>query len=162
MKIIIPNSVVKYGGELIVQRFQVGLGIGLVLLITVGKQLVLPRNHILGGDLIDLAFAKIRDDFCFDDMLLGLPGAFFQPCFEIRGVNLNKGFKTHIQITGTLLLELLLPFQCFTAGRKPSLTLLFPFSSPVRVLRDHIPRTAFFVLICWHLLCSFLLRRVFR
>ena len=144
------------------QRFEVALGIGLVLFVTVGKQLVLPCNHILGGDLVDLALAKVRDDLGLDDMLLGLPGAFFQPCFEIGGVNLHKGFKAHIQVSCALLLELLLPFQSFTAGIKPSLAFLLSCACPVCVLCDHIPFSAFFVLISRHFLHSFLLRKIFH
>ena len=144
------------------QRFEIALRIGLVLFVTVGKQLVLPRNHILGGDLVDLALAEVRDDLGLDDMLLGLPSAFFQPCFEIGGVNLHKGFKAHIQVPGALLLELLFPFQSFTAGIKPSLAFLLSCACPVSVLCDHIPFSAFFVLISRHFLRSFLFHKIFH
>ena len=51
--------------------------------------LEIPGDHILGSDLIDLPFAEIRKDLSFDNVLFRLPGAFFQPCFEICGVDLN-------------------------------------------------------------------------
>ena len=144
------------------QCFEVALGIGLVILVTVGKQLVLPCNHILCGDLVDLALAEVRNDLGLDDMLLGLPCAFFQPCFEIGSINLNKGFKAHIQVSCTLLLELLLPFQSFTAGIKPSLAFLLSCACPVSVLCDHIPCSAFFVLISRHFRHSFLFYKIFH
>ena len=162
MQIIIPNCMVENSRELIVQRFEVGLRIGLALFIPVSKQLILPGNYILGSNFVDLALSEIRKYFGPDDMLLGLPGTFFQPCPEVCGVNLHKCLKRHVQVPGTLLLELLLPFQCFPAGTKPSFTLLLSFSCPVRVLRNHIPRIVFFVLIGWHSILSFLLHRAFR
>ena len=138
------------------------MGIGLVFLVTVGKQLVLPRNHILGGDLVNLALAEVRQDLGLDDMLLGLPSAFFQPCFEIGRINLYKCLKAHIQVSCALLLEFLFPFQRFTAGCKPSFAFRLALACPIRVLRYHIPRTVVLVLISRHFLHSFLLRKIFH
>ena len=144
------------------KRFKIGWGIGLVLLVSIGKQLILPGNHILCDNFVDFSIAKVGNDFVLDNVVLRLPSALFQPCFQVIGIDLNKGFKAHVQVSGTLLLELFLPFQCFTAGAETTLTLLFALSCPVCILCDYIPRTTVFVLICRHLLPSFLLHRAFR
>ena len=87
VEIVKPDSVVENGAELIVQRLEIGLRIGLAFLISISEQLVLPCNHIFCGDLVDFPLAEIREQFCFDDILLGLPCAFFQPRLEIVGVD---------------------------------------------------------------------------
>ena len=110
-------------------------------------------------NLVDFPLAEIREQFCFDDILLGLPCAFFQPRLEIVGVDFAERLKAHIQITGALLLKLLLPFQGFPPRGESALAFGLAFSCPVRVLRHHIPRTVFLVLISWHLRPSFLFRR---
>ena len=127
--------------------------------VLLSEQLVLPCNHIFCGDLVDFSLAEIREQFCFDDILLGLPCAFFQPRLEIVGVDFAERLKAHIQITGALLLKLLLPFQCFPPRGESTLAFGLAFSCPVRVLCHHIPRTVFLVLISWHLHPSFLFRR---
>ena len=106
----------KFAEELIVQRLEIGLRIGLALLIPISEQLVLPCNHIFGGDLVDFPLAEVREQLRFDDILLGLPCAFFQPRLEIVGVDFTERLKAHVQISGILLLKLLLPFQCFSPG----------------------------------------------
>lgn len=58
MQIIIPNCMVENSRELIVQRFEVGLRIGLALFIPVSKQLILPGNYILGSNFVDLALSE--------------------------------------------------------------------------------------------------------
>ena len=59
MEIVKPDGVVENGAELIVQRLEIGLRIGLVLFVPISKQLVLPCNHIFCGDLIDFSFAEM-------------------------------------------------------------------------------------------------------
>ena len=56
--------------ELIVQRLEICLRIGLAFLIPISEQLVLPCNHIFCGDLVDFPLAEIREQFCFDDFLI--------------------------------------------------------------------------------------------
>lgn len=82
-----------------------GMGAEVAFLIPISEQLVLPCNHIFCGDLVDFPLAEIREQFCFDDILLGLPCAFFQPRIEIVGVDFAERLKAHIQITGALLLK---------------------------------------------------------
>ena len=159
MEIVKPDGMVEDGAELIVQRLEIGLRIGLALLIPISEQLVLPCNHIFGGDLVDFPLAEVREQLRFDDILLGLPCAFFQPRLEIVGVDFTERLKAHVQISGILLLKLLLPFQCFSPCGESALAFGLAFSCPVRVLCHHIPRTVFLVLISWHLHPSFLFRR---
>ena len=82
-----------------------------------------------------------------------------QSYLEICGVDLNKGLEIHVQISGALLLELLLPFQRLTPGTEPSLALLLAFPGPIGVLCHHIPSAGFLVLISGHFHHSFLLHR---
>lgn len=68
------------------KRFKIGWGIGLVLLVSIGKQLILPGNHILCDNLIDFSIAKVGDDFVLDNVVLRLPSALFQTCFQVIGL----------------------------------------------------------------------------
>ena len=69
--------------------------------------------EIYTNNLVDFPLAEVREQLRFDDILLGLPCAFFQPRLEIVGVDFTERLKAHVQISGILLLKLLLPFQCF-------------------------------------------------
>lgn len=88
--------------------------IRLVVFVPVGKHLILPCNYIFCGDLADFPLAEIRQQLLLNNILLGLPCTFFQPCLEIFGIDFAEGFKAHVQISRTLLLEFLFPFLCFT------------------------------------------------
>ncbi len=64
---------IEDGAELIVQRLEIRLGIGLVLLVPIRQLLILPGNHILGGDFADLPLPEIGENLGFQNVLLGDP-----------------------------------------------------------------------------------------
>ena len=88
---------IEDGAKLVVQGFEVGSRVGLALLVPVGQQLVLPCDHVLGGDLANLPLAKVGQNFLLDDVLLGQPGVLLEPGFHILGVKLGKGFKGPVE-----------------------------------------------------------------
>lgn len=123
MKIVESNRMIEDCAKLIMQRLEIGLRIRLVVFVPVGKHLILPCNYIFCGDLADFPLAEIRQQLLLNDILLGLPCTFFQPCLEIFGIDFAEGFKAHVQVSRTLLLEFLFPFLRFTLCRESSLTL---------------------------------------
>ena len=60
---------IEDGAKLVVQGFEIGSRIGLALLVPVGQQLVLPCDHVLGGDLANLPLAKVGQNFLLDDLV---------------------------------------------------------------------------------------------
>ena len=57
-----------------VQSLEVGLGVGLALFVPIGQQLILPCDHVLGGDLADFPLAEVGQNLLLDDVLLCQPG----------------------------------------------------------------------------------------
>lgn len=142
---------IEDGAKLVVQGFEVGSRVGLALLVPVGQQLVLPCDHVLGGDLANLPLAKVGQNFLLDDVLLGQPGVLLEPGFHILGVKLGKGFKGHIQVAGGLHLETALPLLGLPFGGKATLALLFALPRPVLIPHHDVPCSSCFVLKDWHL-----------
>ena len=44
--------------------------------IGLSQHFILPRSHIFGGDLVDFAVFKVRQNFLLNNVLFGLPSAF--------------------------------------------------------------------------------------
>ena len=145
-KLIEADSVVENGAELVVQGLEVGLGVGLALFVPIGQQLILPCDHVLGGDLADLPLAEVGQNLLLDDVLLCQPGVFFQPGPHVLGVKLDKGFKGHIHVGGGLHLKAALPVLGLPLGGKAPLALLLTLPRPVPIPRHDVPCAPLFVL----------------
>lgn len=99
MEIVKPDGMVEDGAELIVQRLEIGLRIGLALLIPISEQLVLPCNHIFGGDLVDFPLAEVREQLRFDDILLTMLSAWAEQSEKLRCGKISKEQYDHWRYT---------------------------------------------------------------
>ena len=149
---------VEQAAELVVQRLQVGLGERLALIIFHGAHLVLPVDHILGGDLCQLPLAEVGQDLLLNDALLGFPGVQFDLGLDVLLVQLCKALEAHVHICLLFHQEGALPCQGFPLGGKAALELLLPLAPPVGVAELYIPGAVFLVLECSHSQTSFSVR----
>ena len=101
--------------------------------------LVLPVDHITGGDLRELALFEIRQNLCADDMLLAEPCVELQLGLDVLFIERHKALETHIDIS--LLLHQKLAFPCLRLflGRKTALQFLLALTAPVGIAKLHIP-----------------------
>ena len=74
------RGVVEDGGELVVHRAQVGGRIGLVLLVAVDYEAVLPAHHVDRLYLVHAHVAEVRQYLALDHVALG-----YQVCSRRRG-----------------------------------------------------------------------------
>ena len=98
MQPVILHGVIENGAELIVERFQINGRICFPFLVPGVDHLVLPSNHILRLDLVDLSAPEIRKNLCPQDVLLGMPRVFLDPAFHILGIELYEATERHIQV----------------------------------------------------------------
>lgn len=112
------------------QVLQVCLRIGLAVLVTVAKQLILPRKHVPCLNILHRFIPEIREDFRLNDVCLMLPCILFQARSHILFIQLVEVLKQHIKVTVCL-------------KQKSSLPL------PVLITNHSIP-SAVFILIYGH------------
>ena len=122
-----------------------------MIFVTVSKQFILPRYNIFGADITDLFLPEIRKNFCFNNILLGVPCTFFYTRLFVMLIQLPKRFKCHIHICRCLLTEFSLPLLCLTFCIKASFAFLLTGAMPINVTHHHIPGTLFLVFIYRHL-----------
>ena len=80
--------------------------------------LVLPVDHITGGDFRELAFFEIRQNLCADDMLLAEPCVELQLGLDVFFVKRHKALKAHIDVSLLLHQKLALPcLRLFFRGK---------------------------------------------
>ena len=133
MQAVILYGVIENGAELVVERFQINGRICFPVLVPGIDHLVLPGNHVFWLNLVDLPGPEIRQNFCPQDVLLGMPGVLLDPAFHIFGIKLYKAAEGHIQIG--LCLAKLLSFPClgFPFCRETAFLCLLLFSLPIRI-----------------------------
>ena len=80
--------------------------------------LVLPVDHITGGDFRELAFFEIRQNLCADDMLLAEPCVELQLGLDVLFIERHKAFEAHIDVSLLLHQKLALPcLRLFFRGK---------------------------------------------
>ena len=78
-------------------RFEVGLGIFLALLINLSQQRILPCHYIPRLDLRNLPVFEIRHNLCPEDMLLGIPRVLLESWLQVCNVLLAETPERHTQ-----------------------------------------------------------------
>nr|WP_239453723.1 hypothetical protein [Bifidobacterium pullorum] len=109
-----PNRVVEHRGELVADCAQVRLRKWLLGGIAQFLDVVLPVEHVRGGDFVDLEVAQVRQDFRLDDVRLAVPGV-FRFGFTSGLVKLVESRHGHVRCAFLLEDELLLPAQGLAA-----------------------------------------------
>ncbi len=137
----------EYRYQLVVDGFQVGGRIGLLLFITVGQQFILPGDDILCVDLADHSLSEVGQQLRPDHMLLGKPGVFLEARTHVSLIQFQESLESHIQIPGFFQLKGAFPFLRFPLGSKAALTFLLLFTLPVMVPDHHIPGSVVFILM---------------
>ena len=80
--------------------------------------LVLPVDHITGGDFRELALLEIRKNLRADDMLLAEPCVELQLGLDVFFVKRHKALKAHIDVSLLLHQKLALPcLRLFFRGK---------------------------------------------
>ena len=141
---------VENGAELIVDRFQIGLGQRPSMTIGQLPYFVLPVDDVLGCDLRELSIPKIREDFLLNDALFGKPCVQFELWLHVFLVQRHEALKAHVDVRLFLHQELPFPCLCLLLGSKATLQFLLPGSLPIGVAKLHIPCTVVPVLKCCH------------
>ena len=95
IQIIEPLGVIDYAGKLIVDGFQISLGISLWGI----HQLVLPSSHIGSLNLVYRLIAEKRENMCLADMLLGHDGGLLQSWCHIFHIKFVEILKSHIWVS---------------------------------------------------------------
>ena len=101
--------------------------------------LVLPVDHITGGDFRELAFFEIRQNLCADDMLLAEPCVELQLGLDVLFVERHKALEAHIDISLLLHQKLAFPRLSLFLGCKTALQFLLALTAPVGIAKLHIP-----------------------
>ena len=91
-------------------------------------------------------------------MLFRQPGIVFQFRLHISCVCLNKFLKSHIQVSRFFHTEMPFPLCCFPFGLKSPLNFPAILTSPVIIVKGHIPCSPLFVFVRRHNLTPFLIR----
>lgn len=123
-KPVVAHGVVEDGGELVVDRLQVRLRVGLAVRIAVRHEPVLPAHDVDGLDLVDAHLAEVREDLPLYHVLLRVPGVLAQSGHHARGVDVVEGREGGVHGLAGLLEELLLPCRGLGLVREASLGLV--------------------------------------
>ena len=130
--------------------FQIHRRISFAFIILVINKFILPSDNLLCGNITHFQLAEIWNKFCFNNVLLGFPSIFFQPCLHIFGVMPDKAVEGHIQVTAELIKLFSLPRLGFTLCLKASLLRLFSIAVPIGIAIDNTPSICFFFFIYCH------------
>lgn len=112
---VVPNRMVEHRGKLVADCAQVRLRKRLPRGIAQLLDVVLPMEHVRGGDLVDPEVTQVRQDLRLDDVRLGVPGVLLEARLHISLVKLVESRHGHVQGTFLLEDELLLPAQGLAA-----------------------------------------------
>ena len=142
---------IEDGTELIVNRFQIRLRIGLTSGGLPFHDRILPADHISWLDFPDPAILEIGKDFGPNDMLLAFPGILLQPAFHIADIKLRETAEGHIERCLLLHRLLMLPCNRLPPGCEAPSGALLQFPGPVGIAVIDPPGSVLF-LIDRHLL----------
>ncbi len=149
-EVVVADSVIEDGAQLIVNCFQIDRGVRLAFIALVVQHLILPGDDLLGRDIAHLQLAEVGQQLGADDVVFGSPGVFFETGFHIRRVLLHEAGKGHVQIRGGFVLLLPLPRLGIPFSLEPPLLRLLPFAGPVGVAVDHPPGAGLFFFVDRH------------
>ena len=127
-QIVVPDCIIQDGGELVVDRLQIGFRIWFPVLVLVGDQAVLLLPDVGGRDLGDRELSEEGKQLFVDDVLLLHKGMFPEPVFHVLIVNPYKVLEGHGQI-GLLGLQKV-PLPLFGVPLQLEAPLLFLLSGP--------------------------------
>lgn len=150
-ELVVADGMVEHGAELVVNGLEVGSGVRHPgNRIPVGQHLVLPLDHIPGGNLPEPLVTQVGNQFGCDDVVLHGAGAFFDAGVTVVPVDLHKFREGHIQIAILPHLEVPLPLDGFPTGIEAPFGDPFHFALPVPVIELHIPGTPLVIFVDRH------------
>lgn len=150
LQAVVFDGVAEDCGQLIVDDLEVCRGVGLLLLIPIRQQLVLPGDDVFRVDIAETALSEVGEKLRPGDMILCSPSALLQTRTHVLLVQLAEGFEGHVEVSGILLLKGALPFQRFAFGGEAALAFLLPLTLPVLIANHGILAAILFVLIDGH------------
>ena len=134
---------VEHAGKLVAHGAQVGVRVGLSVLVAVKKQLRLPFEDVSRHDVAELHLAEERQDLGLDDLLLGPPRVQLQMGHAVLAVELVEVMHPHVRRAILTRDECALPGLRLALGGEAALVLALALAPPVLVSNADFPSAVF-------------------
>lgn len=138
-QIVVPDCIIQDGGELVVDRLQIGFRIWFPVLVLVGDQAVLLLPDVGGCDLGDRELSEEGKQLFADDVLFLHKGMLPEPVLHVLIVNLYKVLKGHGQIGLLSLQKVPLPLFGVSLQLKAPLFLLLSGPGVIGIIVFAVP-----------------------
>lgn len=142
-QVVVAAGVVEHAGKLVAHGSQIGVRVGLSVLVAVEQQLGLPLEDVCRHDVAELHLAEERQDLGLDDLLLGPPRVELQMGHAVLAIELVEVMHPHVRRAVLSGEERALPGLRLALGGEAALVLALALALPVLVPNADFPSAVF-------------------
>ena len=142
-QVVVAAGVVEHAGKLVAHGSQIGVRVGLSVLVAVEQQLGLPLEDVCRHDVAELHLAEERQDLGLDDLLLGPPCVELQMGHAVLAVEPVEVMHPHVRRAILTRDERALPGLRLAFGGEAALVLALALALPVLAPDADFPSAVF-------------------